>query len=138
MTAPRLVPLRDLQPSQILVSREKLEAVVEGWPDRRAATLPPVPVRRYGDRLVLTDGHSRALAAHRAGLDAIRVVDDRDALDDEAYEICVGWCVDAGIRTVPDLEERVVDAVAYRREWLDRCRDLHASLAARRERRGRS
>ena len=122
---PRRVLLSALQPSQLYVSRTKLEAVAAGCPD-------PVPVRRYGDRLVLTDGHSRALAAHRAGLDAVLVVVDEDDLDDEAYEICVGWCLDESIRSVLDLEDRVVEPDAYERLWLERCRRMHGELAARR------
>jgi len=132
MDLPRRVPLRDLQPSQLHVSREKLDAVQAAWSEQDPARLEPVPVRRYRDRLVLTDGHTRALAAHRAGHDEIAVVADEDDLDDEAYETCVGWCRDAGITSVADLDDRVVDAEAYGRLWLDRCRALHRDLADRR------
>ena len=133
MTAPRLVPLPHLQPSQLYVSREKLAAVLAAWPDRDPATLDPVPVRRYGDRLVLTDGHTRAFAAHQAGLAEILVVDDEDELDDEAYEACVAWCLEEGIESAADLEPRVVSASDYERLWLDRCHTLHRDLAARRD-----
>jgi len=128
MSVPRRVSLHDLQPSQLYVSAEKLSAVLEGWADRDAASLGPVPVKRYGDRLVTTDGHTRALAAYRAGLDAIYVIDDVDELDDEAYEICVGWCLAEGVRSVADLDGRVADAAAYERLWLARCRRMHQDL----------
>ena len=132
-TGLRLAPLHELQPSQLYVSSAKLGAVLAGWPDRDPEALTPVPVKRHGDRLVATDGHTRALAAHRAGLVAIPVVPDEDDLDDEAYEICVGWCVEAGIRSVADLDERVVEPEAYESLWLDRCRAMHRDLAARRK-----
>ena len=132
MAPSRLASLRDLQPSQLYVSREKLATVLASWPDRSPATLGPLPVKRHADRLVLTDGHTRALAAHRAGLAAVLVVDDEDALDDEAYEICVRWCLEAGIESVADLDAHVVSPEDYERLWLDRCRALHRELAARR------
>lgn len=132
MPLPRRVPLRDLQPSQLYVSREKLATVLASWSDRSPATLGPLPVKRYADRLVLTDGHTRALAAHRAGLAAVLVMPDEDDLDDEAYEVCVRWCLEAGIESVADLDARVVSPEDYERLWLDRCRTLHRELAARR------
>lgn len=128
MAVPRRVPLHDLQPSQLYVSEEKLKAVLAAWPDRDVASLGPVPVRRYGNRLVTTDGHTRLLAAYRAGLDAVYVVDDADELDDEAYEICVGWCLAEGVRSVADLDARVLDAAAFERLWLARCHRMHQDL----------
>jgi len=56
----RRLPLADLQPSQLYVSAAKLRAVLATPPDGDVAGLGPLPVRRYGDRLVLTDGHTRA------------------------------------------------------------------------------
>lgn len=138
MAVPRLASLHELQPSQLYVSSAKLVAVLTRWPDRDPETLEPVPVKRYGNRLVATDGHTRALAAYRAGLEAIPVVPDGDDLDDEAYEICVGWCLEAGIESVADLDDRVVDPETYERLWLDRCREMHRDLTARRETTGRA
>ena len=132
MAPPRHVPLGSLQPSQLVVSSEKLAAVLAAWPDLDPTSLDALPARRYGDRLVLTDGHTRALAAHRAGLDAVLVIVDEDDLDDEAYEICARWCLAAGIESVADLDARVVSPADYERLWLDRCRALHRELAARR------
>ena len=122
--APRRVALRDLQPSQLFVSEEKLRAVTAAGPEGQQ----PVPVRRYGDRIVLTDGHTRALAAHRAGLEAIEVIEDTDDFDDAAYETCVAWCLAEGVHSVADLDARVVDAATYEELWLERCRAMHRRL----------
>ena len=128
MTDRRDVRLRDLQPSQLYVSESKLRSVLATWTDRDIASLEPVPVKWYGERLVATDGHTRALAAHREGLEAVYVVEDEDDLDDEAYGICVAWCREVGVRSVADLDDRVVDQAAYERLWLDRCRRMHRDL----------
>ena len=132
MTTPRWAALSDLQPSQLYVSSAKLAAVRDVWSGDDATTPEPLPVKRYGDRLVLTDGHTRALAAHLTGLDTVPVVYDEDDLDDEAYEICVGWCDDAGIHSAADLEGRVVTPDSYARLWLDRCREMQRDLQRRR------
>ena len=58
------IKLSDIQPSQFYVSMEKL-AQVEHWfrPDD-LSNFEPVPVKRL-------DGHTRALAACRNGLDGV-------------------------------------------------------------------
>ena len=59
--------LDELQPTQLYISRDKLAAVQAsahaGSPD-----FAPIPVKRLGGRVVCTDGHTRAVAAHLAGL----------------------------------------------------------------------
>jgi len=44
----------------------------------------------------------------------------------------VSWCKEEGIRTIGDLQDRVVDADAYQAQWLDRCAAMHRVLAAQR------
>ncbi len=128
MTRLQALPLRQLQPSQLHISSAKLAAVAGS-----GALREPLPVRRYGARLVLTDGHTRALVAHRAGLERVEIVYDEDDLDDDAYRVCVAWCRAAGIESVADLEGRVLSPEDYERLWLERCRSLHRALAAHRE-----
>jgi len=124
--------LDELQPSQLFVSAEKLSRVMSRRDPLTVETLEPVPLKRLGGRVVLTDGHTRALAAFLAGLTEIRAFWDQDDLDWEAYEICVAWCREEGIRAVPDLKDRVVPPEDYEVLWLDRCRRMHRELEARR------
>ena len=62
---------------------------------------------------MLTDGHTRALAALLAGRTEVRACWETGGLDWEAYRICVRWCAQEGIRTVADLGGRVVSARDY-------------------------
>ena len=55
-------------------------------------------------------------------------------MDWDAYRICVDWCRVEGIRTIMDLEGRVVSPSAYEELWLDRCRRVHERLAEMRRR----
>ena len=119
--------LDQIQPSQLYVSEAKLAQVQEA-----PGLLEPLPVKRLAGRVVLTDGHTRALAAWQAGHARIEVYWDQDELDWEAYGICVAWCDEAGIRTVADLAGRVVSPADYEVLWLQRCARMQRALAQRR------
>lgn len=146
MSEPTQLPLAALQPSQLLVSVEKLRAVLEWWDadDPEPDPLPYLePVDDVGvepgvvdkeqttsnRRVVLADGHTRALAAVLSGAETLPVVraPDREALSMGVYRECVGWCVDEGVREPADLVGRVVSAATHQREWVDRCHELEVS-----------
>ncbi|MBN1562595.1 MAG: hypothetical protein JXA10_02065 [Anaerolineae bacterium] len=123
-----MMPLTAIQPSQLYISAAKL-AQIESWFDpAHLADYDPLPVKRLAERVVFTDGHTRALAALRAGLAAVRVAWDEDDLDWDAYAICVAWCLADGITTTADLAGRIVTAGEYEVVWLDRCRVMQAEL----------
>ncbi|WP_435118376.1 histone acetyltransferase [Halolamina sp. C58] len=126
--------LADLQPSQLLVSSEKLRDVLDWWdaddPDPEPLPyLHPVedlglaPERVEPGRVVLADGHTRALAAVLSGTETLPVVrdPDRETLSMGIYRTCLGWCVDAGVRRPADLVGRVVSDETFRTEWVQRC-----------------
>ena len=121
--------LSQIQPSQLYVSAAKLARVQAAVDPRGPASLGPLPVVMLGDQVVLTDGHTRALAAFLAGLEEVPTCWDEDELDWEAYRVCVRWCREAGVHSVADLAERVVDLEAYERLWRGRCAEMHRALA---------
>jgi hypothetical protein len=127
MSEPFVLSLEEIQPSQLYINHAKLAKVQAG-----SGSLAPLPVKRLGGRVVLTDGHTRALVAWQAGRTHIEVYWDRDELDWEAYEICVAWCDEAGIRTAADLASRVVTPEVYEMAWLQRCARMQRALAERR------
>lgn len=133
--------LTGLQPSQLLVSERKLRAVLEWWDaDDPTANLADDPLPYLdpvedlgldpgvvaGDRVVLADGHTRALAAALTGAESVPVVrePDKDALSMDVYRACVGWCLDEDVREPADLVGRVVSHERHLEEWVDRCRAL--------------
>lgn len=127
-----LLPLTDIQPSQLYISTTKLADVLGWWNPPLLETLPPIPVKVLDGRTVATDGHTRAYAANRCGFDQVPVIWDEDDLDWEAYRICVDWCLEQGIRTVMDLEGRLLVPEEYDVLWLGRCAAMQEGLAARR------
>jgi hypothetical protein len=122
-----VLSLDEIQPSQLYLSEAKVAAVEAG-----SGPLEPLPVKRLGGQVVLTDGHTRAFVAWQAGHRQIEVYWDRDELDWEAYEICVGWCGAEGIHTVADLAHRIVPAQEYEVVWLARCARMQRRLGAAR------
>jgi hypothetical protein len=123
-----LMPLDQLQPSQLYISTQKLAQVMAWWDPPHLATLTPVPIKRLNGRVIYTDGHTRAFAAYQRGFTEVPVFWDEDELDWEAYQICVDWCLEAGIFTVMDLKDRIISPEAYEHLWIGRCRVMHEQL----------
>ena len=72
--------LKDLQPSQFYISEKKLRDI-ESWLNPvDLSCFEPIPLKLLDGRPVMTDGHTRAVAALRAGLDSVPLVWDEDEL----------------------------------------------------------
>lgn len=119
--------LHRLQPSQLYINAQKLQAVQENLAGKNDHNPDPLPVLEMDGNLVLTDGHTRALAAGLSGITKIQVYHDEDDIDLELYRICVDWCLNAGIHSVFDLKNRIIKPEDYQQLWLDRCKKMHQS-----------
>ena len=120
--------LRDLQPSQFYISEEKL-ASVEAWFDPAdLSDFEPIPVKELDGVPVMTDGHTRAVAALRAGLTAVPLIWDEDELDWRMYRACVMACRSRGISSPWDLLDRIVSVEAYAVKWDQWCDRMQASV----------
>ncbi|MFD1177806.1 GNAT family N-acetyltransferase [Paenibacillus puldeungensis] len=117
-------PLTELQPSQLYISEGKLRLVREWFTPDDMENFDPIPVKRFDGRILMTDGHTRAVAAHLAGWDSVPVYWDEDDLDMRSYEIDVCWCKDEGIINPIDLSKRIVPHKDYERLWRKRCMEM--------------
>ena len=118
----------DIQPSQFYISEEKLEQIGRWFEPGDLSGFEAVPVKELDGQVIFTDGHTRAYAAWLAGLERIPLVWDEDELDWEAYRLCADACRKRGIRSVADLEERVISGEDYERLWNNWCDVLHEVL----------
>ncbi len=84
--------LCDIQPSQFYISEEKLAVVREWFRADDLSDFQPIPIRKLGNTIIFTDGHTRAWAAYCAGLKRVPLVWDEDDMDWEAYGRCVAAC----------------------------------------------
>ena len=132
MTDSFLMELSGIQPSQLYISSKKLKSVMEDFASK-PSLMDPIPVKKLGDRVVFVDGHTRALAALLHRFPRVPVYWEEEALDWEAYEICVGWCLAEEIYTIADLTNRVVSHPVYKKLWYERCANMQKELEAQRK-----
>jgi len=128
----------DIQPSQLYISKKKLAKIKEKFNSKDLSTLEVIPIKKIGKEIFYTDGHTRAFAAYQAGFKEIPVIWEDEELDWELYKICIKWCKDAGIYSITDLSDRVVDQKDYEILWYKRCDDLHKKLTIKRAKRKNS
>ncbi len=121
--------LSKIQPSQLYISEKKLANIKEKTNKNGIVELDPIPIKKLGDDIIYTDGHTRAFLAYQNGEKEISVEWDDDDLDWEMYAVCVQWCKDEAIYTIGDLQKRVVPHKKYEVVWYKRCDTLHAEIA---------
>ena len=120
--------LKDLQPSQFYISEKKLEDI-EAWLNPAdLSCFAPIPVKLLDGRPVMTDGHTRAVAALRAGLDSVPLVWDEDELPWDMYRACVAACREQGIESPRDLTSRIISEAEYREKWDKWCDRMQAEV----------
>ena len=120
--------LSNIQPSQLYISKQKLAKVKEKFNPKDLSTLTVIPIKKIGKNIYYTDGHTRAFAAYQAGFKRIPVIWEDEDLDWEMYEICLKWCKDAGLYSIVDLSNRIVDQKEYEILWYKRCDELHKKI----------
>lgn len=120
----------DIQPSQLYISKNKLAKVKKKFNSTDISTLEAIPIKKLGNQIFYTDGHTRAFAAYQAGFKEIPLVWEDEELDWEMYEICIKWCKDAGIYSIADLSDRIIDQKEYKILWYKRCDELHKKLTS--------
>ncbi len=109
-----------LTPSQLYISEDKLRDV-NRWFRGTTERMYAISVMPFAGRLLITDGHTRAVAAYLAGLRQIPCRWESDDLDLTAYAADISICAEEGVPTVAALAERIVSGKDYRRLWHGRC-----------------
>ncbi len=127
-----IMGLDGIQPTQLYISSEKLARVMGILGRSPPFEYEPIPVKELNGRIVYSDGHTRAFALHRLGAKEIVCCWENEPLDWDEYEVCVGWCLAEGIKTIADLEGRIIEPDAYQRLWLDRCGKMHEEIELKR------
>lgn len=120
--------LTELQPSQFYISEKKLREINEWFRPEDRSNFEPIPVKLLDGLPVMTDGHTRAVAALLAGLDAVPLVWDADELDWDMYRRCVEECRRRGVSSPADLLGRVISETEYGEKWDRWCDKMHAEV----------
>jgi hypothetical protein len=123
--------LYEIQPSQLYVNSMKLQNVLSWFKPEDINSYDAIPIKKLNNKIIFTDGHTRAYAAYLKGINEIKVYWDEDDLDWNAYQICVDWCNDENITYINVLEGRVISDEEYKVLWLDRCRVMQQELESK-------
>lgn len=111
------LPLKCLQPSQFYISEKKLKAIESWFDPSDLSGFEPIPIKLLDGIPVMTDGHTRAVAALRAGLDTVPLVWDEDDLDWEMYQVCVTACHERKVYSPVDLLTQIMSETEYQAKW---------------------
>jgi len=133
MTKVFRMKLNSIQPSQLYISSEKLSEVMKRFDVDDPESIEPIPIKKLGDDVIFVDGHTRAFAAFLYGVSEVPVYWEDEELDWDAYEICVEWCKENGIRTISDLKDRIVSQKEYEILWYKRCEEMQRDLEVKRK-----
>lgn len=120
--------LADLQPSQFYLSQEKINNVKKWFKAEDLSNFEPLPIKMLNGKIILTDGHTRAWVAYRAGLASVPLVWESEELDWEAYQKCVDACEEHGVNSVSDFSDRILSKEDYVVQWNGWCNNLHKLL----------
>jgi hypothetical protein len=126
------LPLDAIQPSQLYISRLKLDLTLRQLEEGGTSSLEPIPIKILDGEQVATDGHTRGVALLLSGERVTDCVWEDLEMDWEEYRICVRWCKESGIQSMEDLLGRVISHSDYKIMWLERCRIMQDDLAAQR------
>jgi len=119
-----MFPIAGLLPSQLYISEGKLRLVRDWFNTDNTDDFDPIPIKKFNGNILMTDGHTRTVAAHLAGWNSVPVYWDEDELDMRVYAMDVKWCGDEGIRSPIDLAGRIVPPEDYERLWCKRCMEI--------------
>jgi len=119
-----MFPLTNLQPSQLCISAGKLRLIMEWFNPADIESFDPIPVKLLDNKILMTDGHTRAIAAHLAGWENVPIYWDEAELYMRAYAIDIKWCDEENIRSPIDLAGRIVPHKDYERLWRKRCMEM--------------
>lgn len=120
--------LKDLQPSQFYISASKLQAIENWLNSGDLSSFAPIPVKLLDGRPVMTDGHTRAVAALRAGLETVPLVWDEDELNWDMYRVCVKACRERKIYSPIDLLHQIISESDYQKNWDRWCENIQTEI----------
>ncbi|PEY44415.1 hypothetical protein CN354_00955 [Bacillus cereus] len=116
-----LLDLSQIQPSQLFLNEAKIYKLQQSFSPQKILTNSPLPIKQLDDRIIFTDGHTRAYMHWLANIKQIPVYWDEDPLHYELYRLCVEWCTIQNIFHIGHLHKRILPAFQYKLEWIQKC-----------------
>jgi len=112
--------LEKLQPSQLYISRARLDFARKWFIPSQRDCMDACPVKKINNQWILLDGHVRATLADQAGWLAIPLYEHQQEIDLEPYLADVKLCEEAGVFNASELINRIVPHKEYEERWRKR------------------
>ncbi|MGB4660375.1 MAG: hypothetical protein WBI07_14455 [Mobilitalea sp.] len=129
------VDILSLGISQIYLNKRKIKSIGKWFNIDEFDKYDPLPVYDFGNgRLTLTDGHTRAYIAYKLGISELWVAIDKDELITDKmgqaiYKNSILWCDRFHLKTIPNLENRIISNEEYQILWEQRCERMYHLIA---------
>jgi RimJ/RimL family protein N-acetyltransferase len=121
------LPISELQPSQLYISEGKLRLCSEWFDKNDISKMDAIPIKKFQDKHLMIDGHTRAVLAYQNGFDKVPCYFDEATFDMAAYATDIDWCNSEGVKDIADLTKRIVPHKEYEVLWRKRCMDMYYS-----------
>ena len=121
-----------IQPSQLYISRKRLDSIKDAFKMGLQDKLEPIPIKEIDGEFVATDGHTRGLVWFLHGAKEVEVIWEDIEMDWDAYRIFVDWCKEEKITQIPDLKDRIISDDDFQVMWIERCQSAEKDLASKR------
>jgi len=129
------VDILSLGISQIYLNKRKIKSIGKWFDTKDIDKYDPLPVYDFGNgRLTLTDGHTRAFLTYKSGVRELWVDMDTeelitDKIGHEIYKNSIIWCDRFHLKTIADLENRIISNEEYQILWEQRCERMYHLIA---------
>ncbi|MGT2785585.1 ParB/RepB/Spo0J family partition protein [Streptococcus merionis] len=120
--------IKDLQPSQFYLSREKIEAIQSWFKSQDLSRFEPISVKELDGQWIIVDGHSRLFVAYQAGLKTIPVALEKEDWNWDFYRYCIAETKKRGIEQISDLAAFQLSSSDYKTLWLDWCQRIYQTF----------
>lgn len=116
--------IKDLQPSQFYISQKKIDDINKWFNPSDLSNFEPIPIKILDGGIVITDGHTRVVAALQNGLDKVPLAYDEDELNWDMYRECVKECKKLNITSPLSLLSRIISEDEYEIKWNKWCDEM--------------
>lgn len=120
--------LHDIQPSQLYISKKKIEDINKWLNKDNLSNFEPIPLKYLDGKFVIIDGHTRAVVAIQNGLDKVPFEIEKEEWDWEMYYRCVDECKNRSINSPYDLLQYIVDEEEYDTKWNKWCDNMQDDI----------
>ncbi|XMB86180.1 GNAT family N-acetyltransferase [Mycoplasmatota bacterium WC44] len=118
--------IEDIIPQQHYLSRDKVDKTTKSF--GKYEGYGNIYVIKYRDKFFSIDGHHRLYHLYKKGIKKINVINELEDNSHKLYQILADEALDIGLRTIIDLEDRILDKEDFEVKWIGKCQTILKEL----------